>query len=126
MEITHAHLQETVKEQIDSYVVPEHHPGAIGSAMPRSWFSDRLDEMRAAVVFPVPVRMHDVDDKTGDLVTLNVLIVVDDKQGTLVAYDPESCDFVLANYALEQGHTRPLEAASTGVRGSAVDCYLAA
>jgi hypothetical protein len=125
MKITPAHLHERVKNELRSYIVPEHHPDAIGSAMPRSWYSERLDHMREALVFPVAVRVHDVDEATGDPVTLNMLIVIDDGQGTLVAYNPARSKLVLANYFLGQDRTRPLEAASTGVRGGAVDCFLA-
>jgi hypothetical protein len=126
MEITHSDLLLLVEAEIDSYVAPEHHSEAMGSALPSSWFSDRLAEMRAVLVPPLAAKIRDLDEETGQLVIVDVVIVADDEEGTIVAYDPKADSFVLVARDPDRDQIRAVDYVSCGVRGSAVDCFLAA
>jgi hypothetical protein len=126
METSPSDLQQRVSAEIDAYVAPAHPQDAVGSALPQSWFLDRLTEMRAALVRPRTAKMRDGDEVTGAVVIKNVIIVVDDGVWTIVAYDPEACTFVLAAHDTDLDHVRGVDAVAVGVRGSAIDCFLAA
>lgn len=124
MEITHSDLARKVKAELDAFVVPAHHPEALGSALPPSWFSDRLVRMRAALVPPRFARIRDLDEETGQLIIVDVVIVADDEDGIIVAYDPKAGGFVLATPDLDRDQIRGVDIVSCGVRGEVVDCFL--
>jgi hypothetical protein len=126
METSHSDLRRRVSEEIDAYVAPGHPQDAVGSALPQSWFLDRLTEMRAALVRPRNAKIRDGDDVTGALVIKDVIIVVDDGVWIIVAYDPEASTFVLAAHDTDVDDVRGVDAVAVGVRGSAIDCFLAA
>lgn len=126
METSHSDLQRRVNAEIDAYVAPVHSQDAVGSALPKSWFLDRLTEMRSALVRPRNAKIRDGDDVTGAVVIRDVIIVVDDGVWTIVAYDPEASTFALAAHDTDLDHARGVDAVAVGVRGSAIDCFLAA
>jgi hypothetical protein len=82
--------------------------------------------MKAALIPPYPARMRDEDRETGGVIVLDVVIVVDDGQGTLVAYDPRQDAFVLTASDKDPDQSRAVGKVSAGVRGSSVDCFLSA
>ena len=57
---------------------------------------------------------------------LNVVIVVDDGEGGLVAYDPTADDYVLVVRDADRDCSRGVDIVSCGVRGDVVGCYLSA
>lgn len=126
MDITHLDLRMKVEAELNAFIVPAHHPEALGLPLPPSWFLDRLVEMRAALVIPHSAKIRDTDEETGTLVIIDVIIVVDDQAGVIVAYDPKADTFVLAVPDPDQDRIRGVNAVSCGVRGRAVDCYLSA
>lgn len=126
METTHSDLRRKVQEELDAYQVPEPHPEAVGSPLPMSWFTGRLAEMRTALVMPCAAKIRDCAEGTGELVIVDVVIVADDGQGTIIAYDPQADTFVLATTDPDPDQIRSVDAVSCGIRGSAVDCFLAA
>lgn len=126
METPHSKLRQKVLAELDAYEVPEPHPEAMGLSLPPSWFSDRLAEMRTALVMPRAAKIRDGAEGTGELVIVDVVIVADDEQGIIVAYDPQADTFVLATPDPDPDRIRGVDAVSCGVRGNAVDCFLSA
>lgn len=126
MQMTHIDLWQKVAAELDGYSAPEPHPEAIGSHLPPSWLSGRLAEMRTALVMPRAAKVRDCVEETGELIIVDVMIVADDGEGTIVAYDLQADTFVLASIDPDPDQTRAVDAVSCGVRGSAVDCFLAA
>jgi hypothetical protein len=126
MGISHSDLQLLVDTEIAAYVTPKLPQDAMGSALPQSWFSERLIEMRAALVPPHDAKIRDGDDETGEVVIKDVIIVVDDGIWVIIAYDPKACTFILAAHDTDQDQVRGVDAVSVGIRGNAVDCFLAA
>lgn len=126
METPHSQLRQKVLAELDAYEVPEPHPEAMGLPLPPSWFSDRLAEMRTALVMPRAAKIRDGAEGTDELVVIDVVIVADDGQGTIVAYDPQADTFVLATPDPDPDKIRGVDAVSCGIRGSAVDCFLSA
>ena len=51
-------LRRTIEQEIDSYVY-QHHPAAVGTAMPQEWVTQQLAAMRAALVEPVAASCRD-------------------------------------------------------------------
>lgn len=111
---------------LDVYRVPEHPENALGAALPPEWYAERLASMKAALVQPTPATIRDADPATGELVVLDVAIVVDDGEGGLVAYDPATYDYVLVVREADRDRSRGVDIVSCGVRGDVVDCYLSA
>jgi hypothetical protein len=126
METTHSDLLRKVQVELDAYEVPEPHPEVIGSPLPLSWFTGRLAKMRTALVMPRAAKIRDCVKGIGELFIVDVVIVADDGQGTIIAYDPQADTFVLATTDPDPDQIRGVDAVSCGIRGSAVDCFLAA
>jgi len=82
--------------------------------------------MRTALVMPRAAKIRDCVEETGELIIVDVMIVADDGEGTIVAYDLQADTFVLASIDPDPDQIRAVDAVSCGVRGSAVDCFLAA
>lgn len=126
MENLHSELQRRVGAEIEAYIAPVHPQDAAGSALPQSWFADRLTEMRTALVLPYNAKIRDVDDITAEVIIKDVIIVVDDGVWTIVAYDPQARIFILAARDTDSDRFRGVDAVAIGIRGSAIDCFLAA
>lgn len=111
-------LARRVAEEVETYVIPEPHPEQLGSVLPAAWFEAGLAEMRQALVAPYPLEVNDYDSEPGSVLTRSVIVVADDKAGTLVAFDPDPAgDFVLV-------WTHPDQMALSNIRGDAVGCFL--
>ncbi len=82
--------------------------------------------MQAALVRPHNAKVRDGDDETGEVIIRDVIIVVDDGVWTIVAYDPGAHIFILAAHDADLDRVRGVDAVAVGIRGSAVDCFLAA
>ena len=126
MKMDLSYLRRRVAVGLDTYRVPEHPENALGTALPPEWYAERLATMKAALVQPTPTTMRDVDPASGALVVLDVVIVVDDGEGGLVAYDPATDDYVLVVRDTDRDRSRGVDIVSCGVRGDVVDCYLSA
>ena len=99
-----------VLAELEAYGVPEHDPRALGTPLPPEWFIENLGKMRDSLVAPYPLRL--------EWAARDVLVVADDKEGSLLAYDPgEEGEFALLlreNNQIYDCH----------VRGDAVGCFL--
>lgn len=126
MESSLSELRQKVQAELDDYEIPEPHPEAVGLPLPSSWFSGRLAEMRAALVMPHASKIRDCAEDTGELVIVDVAIVADDGQGTIVAYDPAADTYVLASIDPDPDKARGVDVVACGIRGTAVDCFLSA
>jgi hypothetical protein len=99
-----------VRNELDHYGVPEPDPRALGTSLPPEWFIKNLKEMREALVDPYLLRL--------EWAGRDVLVVADDKDGSLVAYDPcEEGEFALL---LRENN----EIYDCHVRADAVGCFL--
>lgn len=99
-----------VLSDLEAYGIPEHDPRALGSALPPEWFVENLGKMRGALVKPYLLHL--------DWAARDVLVVADDKEGSLVAYDPcEEGEFALLLRENDQIY-------DCHVRGDAVGCFL--
>lgn len=126
METPFSELRQKVQAELNNYKTPEPHPETVGLPLPPSWFSGRLAEMRAALVMPHASKIRDCVEGTGELVIVDVAIVADDGQGTIVAYDPAADTYVLATNYPDPDTTRDVNIVACGIRGTAVDCFLSA
>lgn len=125
MEVDLAQLADDVRDGLAAYEIPERHPDALGTPLSPEWYKGRLAEMRAALVNPRWIRMRDQDAKSGLLVILDVVLVADDGDGSLVVFDPQADgEFALAVRDPDQVLSRGINVVSCGVRGDAVGCFL--
>ena len=118
-------LAKTVEDEIAAYEPPDP-ADAVGTPLPREWFDERLSRLKLSIVSPFTTEMRDVEPSSFDLVILAVAVVVDDKEGNLVVYDPASKEFVLAVREPDRDTSRGVDLVSSGVRGDLVGCYLSA
>jgi hypothetical protein len=126
MQIDFSDLPRRVALGLDAYRVLPHPESALGSALPPEWYAERLVAMRSALVQPTPAKIRDVDPATGGIVVLDVMIVVDDGEGGMVAFHPLANEFVLVVRDTDPDRLRAVDIVSCGVRGDVVDCYLSA
>jgi hypothetical protein len=118
--ISAAHIAQEVRNEIDSFVVPEPHPGQLGEPLPPEWFRQQLDEMRAALVDPYSATIDGDGRFPGSIarsVPREVTIVAEDDD-MLLAYDPDpDGDFALIFKTAAGFGVSP-------IRGTAVDCFM--
>ena len=119
-DISLAGIRQQVETEIDTFVVPAPRPDRLGEPLPAAWFSQQLDDMRAALIEPYLVEI-DCDGRfpggTPKPVPRLVVVVAEDGD-ILLAYDPDPD----GNYALIFK-----SASGFGVsplRGEAVDCFM--
>jgi hypothetical protein len=126
MTVNLAQLASQVKEDLDAYEVPQTHPStALGSPLPASWYEAGLAAMRTSLVEPYWTKLRDLDPDSRKLVILDVVVVADDGDGSLVAFDPmDQGGFVLALREPDPEAGRGINTVSCGVRGDAVGCFL--
>ena len=112
------HLARQVRDEIGSYVVPPPHPDQLGTPLPPEWYEAGLLEMQAALVEPYSQEVADHHIRPGEVLTRTVVIVADDGDQALLAFDPNpDGDFVLV--------WRPeKENGISNIRGDAVGCFL--
>ena len=126
MELDLTSLGRDVTDEVNAYQVPAHDPAALGSPLPPEWFAAGLAEMRTSLVSPYWTRIRDMDPKSRELVILDVVVVADDRAGSLVAFDPAiRGEFVLAVRDPDADRSRGVDVVSCGVRGDVVGCFLA-
>lgn len=107
-----------VRQDLDAYEIPAHHPEALGSPLPREWFERGLAEMRAALVEPYLAEVQDFNAAQGGAFTRQVPIVADDGDIMLLAFDPRpDNDFALVG---REGDLLKIY----NIRGDAVGCFL--
>ncbi len=114
-------LQHVVESDIESYRY-EVAVRSIGNA----WTDDRIEAelatMRAALVVPywVDVELRDTFEQCAADQSLSrkCAVVADDAHGNLLAFDPVENEFLLAQSCNDR-------VCSIGVRGDAVDCFMA-
>jgi len=69
--------------------------------------------------------MRDIDPGSPSLVILDVAIVADDAEGSVVAFDPRAAgEFVTALRDPDPDRASAVDVVSCGVGGDAVDCFL--
>ncbi len=117
-------LRRAVENEIERYRYPA---GAVTIGIP--WTPDRVNAelvaMRASIVAPywVDVELHDTFEQIGRLIAgeqavlHKVVVVADDAEGMLVAFDPINNEFLLVQRAGDVLIT-------IGVRGDAVGCFM--
>ena len=112
-------LAQTVAAAIEAFEIPlKPAPGQLGSQLPPEWFEDRLREMQAALVEPYALQVFDSHAKPGKTLKKTVEVVADDREGTLVAFDPEpEGDFALIWRSGGQNWV-------SNIRGDVVGCFL--
>jgi hypothetical protein len=118
MDLDFEQLARQVLVEIDSFVAPPPHPPQLGTPLTPEWFKAGLTEMRAALVKPYCLEILDYDSRPGEVLTRTVVIVADDRDQTMVAFDPDpKGDFVLT-------WRHPNSVAMSNIRGDAVGCFL--
>jgi hypothetical protein len=126
MELDLARLANDVSEELAAYVVPPRDAAAVGSPLPDEWFATELAVMRSSLVPPYWTKMRDIDPGSQTLVILDVVVVADDAERSLVAFDPlADGEFVLALRDPDPDGARGVDVVSCHVRGDAVGCFLA-
>jgi hypothetical protein len=112
-------LAQTVAASIEAFEIPRKPaPGQLGTQLPPEWFEDRLREMRAALVEPYPLQVFDGHAEPGKTLTKMVAVVADDREGTLLAFDPEpDGDFALVWRSGGENWV-------SNIRSDAVNCFL--
>jgi hypothetical protein len=112
-------LAQSVATEIEEFEIPlQPRPGQLGVQLPPEWFVAGLAAMRAALVAPYRLEALDYDTTPGAVLRRSVWIVADDRDGTLLAYDPmPNGDYALI-WRLENGD------AISNIRGDAVGCFL--
>lgn len=112
-------LTKRVAAAIEAFEIPrEPAPGQLGAQLPPEWFKDRLQEMRAALVEPYPLQAFDSHAEPGRTLTKTVAVVADDREGTLLAFDPQTeGDFALIWRSGGKNWV-------SNIRGDAVSCFL--
>ncbi len=107
-----------VEVAVENFQLPKPHPLQMGTPLPPEWFAAGLLEMRAALLTPFKLEANDYDTDPGTILARSVWVVADDRNGTLLAYDPnEEGDFVLL-------WRHPEQIALSNIRGDAVGCFL--
>ncbi len=125
MELNLARLAKDVSDELAAYVIPQRDVAAVGSPLPDEWYATELAAMRSSLVAPYWTKMRDIDPASQSLVILDVAVVADDGEGSLVALDPiGDSEFVLAVRETDPDRARRVEVVSCGVRGDAVGCFL--
>jgi hypothetical protein len=124
MELDLASLANDVSEDLASYVVPARDGSELGSPLPDEWYAAGLAAMRSSLVPPYWTKMRDMDPVSRGLVILDVAVVADDAEDSLVTFDPAAGEFVLASRDPDPDRTRAVDVVSCGVRGDAVGCFL--
>ena len=125
MELDLTNVADTVRDSLNSYVVPDRPVVAVGVPLSAEWYAAVWAVMRASLVPPYWIQIRDRHPQSGKLVVLRVAVVAEDRNGFLVASDPsEEDDFVLARREPDPDLARGVHAVSCGVRGDAVGCFL--
>lgn len=118
--ISLADIGQQVVTEIDTFVVPAPRPDQLGEPLPAEWFSQQLDEMRAALIEPYLVEIDGDGRFPGGIpkpVPRRVVVVAEDDD-ILLAYDPDpDGDFALIFKSASGFGVSP-------IRGEAVDCFM--
>lgn len=118
--ISLADVRQRVATDIDTFVVPAPSSDQLGEPLPAEWFSQQLDEMRAALVEPYLVEIDGDGRFPGGMpkpVPRQVVVVAEDAD-ILLAYDPDpDGDFALIFKSASGFGVSP-------IRGEAVDCFM--
>ena len=125
MELDLTRLANDVSEELAAYVAPPRDAAAVGSPLPGQWYATELAAMRTSLVPPYWTKMRDINPGSQSLVILDVAVVADDAEGSLVAFDPlAGSEFVLALRDPDLDRARAVDVVSCGVRGDPVSCFL--
>ena len=112
-----------VRNELDTYEVPERHPELVGSALPGAWYEEKLAEMREGLVDPYWADVVDYDATKQIFFTRKVVIVAHDKFQNYLAYDPRpkvtAFDDDFAMVGTEDGQLKIYD-----IRGDAVGTFL--
>ena len=115
-----ADIRQQVATEIDAFVAPAPSSDQLGEPLPAAWFSQQLDEMRAALIEPYRVEIDGDGRFPGGMpkpVPRQVVIVAEDAD-ILLAYDPDpEGDFALIFKSAAGLGVSP-------IRGEAVDCFM--
>jgi hypothetical protein len=115
-----ADVSQLVVTEIETFIVPNPRPDQQGEALPAAWFTQQLDEMRAALIEPYFVEIEGDGSFPGSIpkpVPRRVVIVAED-DGIFLAYDPDpDGDFALIFKSASGFGVSP-------IRGDAVDCFM--
>ncbi|MCJ2178881.1 hypothetical protein [Novosphingobium album (ex Hu et al. 2023)] len=118
--ISLADVRQQVVAEIETFVVPTPRPDQLGESLPTEWFSQQLDEMRAALIEPYLAEIDGDGRFPGGIskpVPRRVIIVAEDDD-IFLAYDPDpDGDFALIFKSASGFGLSP-------IRGEAVDCFM--
>jgi len=115
----HAALAEEVLRELDAFVPTLPNSQQLGVALPPEWFAAGIDRMRGSLVAPYTLMVDDAEISPGQVSTRAVVIVADDQNQALLAFDPNpDGDFIVV-------WRRPGVLALSHIRGDAVGCFLA-
>ncbi len=116
-------LAAKVRNELDTYEVPERHMELVGSALPANWYEEKLTEMREGLVDPYWADVVDYDAAKQTFFTRKVVIVAHDKFQNYLAYDPRpkvtAFDDDFAMVGIEDGQLKIYD-----IRGDAVGNFL--
>jgi hypothetical protein len=116
-------LADRVRHELETYEIPERHPEMLGSALPPSWYEEKLTEMREGLVEPYWTDVVDYDSTKQAFFTRKVVIVAHDKFQNYLAYDPRpkvtAFDDDFAMVGTEDGQLKIYD-----IRGDAVGNFL--
>jgi hypothetical protein len=125
MELDLSRLANDVSDELAAYVVPPRDAAAVGTPLPDEWYASALAAMKSSLVPPYWTKMRDIDPCSQGLTILDVVVVAEDAEGSLVAFAPlAGGEFVLASREPDPDRARAVDVVSCGVRGDAVGCFL--
>jgi hypothetical protein len=113
-------IGQQVVTEIETFVVPARRSDQLGEQLPAEWFSQQLDEMRAALVEPYLVEIDGDGRFPGDIPkpVLRQVVIVAEDDDVCLAYDldPDG-DFALLFKSASGFAVSP-------IRGEAVGCFM--
>lgn len=118
--ISLASIRQQVVTEIETFAAPVPRPDQLGELLPAEWFSQQLDEMRAALIEPYLVEI-DGDGRFPEGIPKPVprqVVIVAEDNDVLLAYDPDpEGNFALIFKSASGFGVSP-------IRGDAVDCFM--
>ncbi|MGZ3304352.1 MAG: hypothetical protein ACXU8U_00705 [Asticcacaulis sp.] len=116
-------LAARVRHEVENYEIPTRHPELLGTALPESWYAEKLAAMRNGLLDPYWAEVVDYDQTKQAYFTRKIIIIAHDERQNYLAYDPQPNDTSFDNdFAMVGTEEDGLHIYN--VRGDAVGTFL--